>query len=70
MDIDMRKVRKARAPDEDGLFLLQVKIPDEYRKKIDHLAVEWNLNRAGTITELLRQGIEKYNPNFTIKSDG
>lgn len=61
-----RKMRKPREPDKNGMFFLQIRIHDDLRKDVDHLAVEWNLSRSETVTRLLKEAICTYKPIFTV----
>ena len=40
--------------------LVQVRLPKDLVKQIDHLCIDWDLYRAELVEQLLREGIKDY----------
>ena len=43
---------------DSELILMQVKVPRDLVKKVDHIAIELGKPRAGAVEHLLMQGLE------------
>ena len=49
-----------RAADVEKV-LVQVRLPKDLVKQLDHLCVDWELYRAELIEQILREGVKTYN---------
>jgi len=50
-----------RQPPVNGKVLVQVRLPKDLVRQIDHLCVDWDVYRAQLIEQILRERVKTYN---------